>query len=80
VARHDIQPTADLAAWKAKLRARFDRQGRELGLPAGRAFECFTPTAWGMVPTLDALERDLPLSLPDPAKRARLAQTLRRWA
>ncbi len=79
VARHDLQPTADLAAWKAKLRARFDRQARELGLPAGRAFECFTPTAWGIVPTLEQLERDLPLIWPDPARRARLANRLSRW-
>jgi LmbE family N-acetylglucosaminyl deacetylase len=79
VARHDMQPTADLAAWKAKLRARFDRQARELGLPPGRAVECFTPTAWGIVPTLEQLERNLPLSWPDPARRARLANRLSRW-
>jgi LmbE family N-acetylglucosaminyl deacetylase len=79
VARHDMQPTADLAAWKAKLRARFDRQARELGLPPGRAVECFTPTAWGIVPTLEQLERNLPLSWPDPARRARLEKRLSRW-
>jgi LmbE family N-acetylglucosaminyl deacetylase len=80
VARHDIEPTVDLAAWKAKLRARFARQARELGLPGGRVFEVFTPTAWGIVPTLGQLERDLPLSAVDPARRARLAERLGRWA
>jgi LmbE family N-acetylglucosaminyl deacetylase len=79
VARHDLQPTADLTAWKQKLRARFARQARELGLPGDRAFECFAVTAWGIVPTLEQLERDLPLRALDPARRARLAQRLSRW-
>lgn len=79
VARHDIEPTADLAAWKKKLRARFDRQARELGLPEGRAWEVFVPTAWGMAPTLEQLERDLPLGGLDSARRRRLTEQLARW-
>lgn len=78
VARHQIEPTADLAAWQRKLRERFARQARELGLPAGRAHEAFTVTAWGTVPALEQLERDFPL-VPDPARRARLADRLMRW-
>lgn len=78
VARHHIEPTPDLAAWKQKLRARFARQARELGLPPDRAFEVFTPTAWGVVPTIEQLERDLPL-VTDSARRARLAERLARW-
>jgi LmbE family N-acetylglucosaminyl deacetylase len=80
VARHQIEPTADLAAWKAKLRARFDRQAVELGLPKGRAYEAFMPTAWGIVPTVGQLERDLPVSMADAARRARLAARLARWS
>lgn len=79
VARHHLEPTPDLGAWKAKLRARFDRQARELGLPAGRAHEVFVPTAWGITPTLEQLERDLPLVI-DPGRRARLAAKLARWS
>jgi len=79
VARHDIQPTPDLAAWKEKLRGRFARQARELGLPADRAHEAFTATAWGIVPTLEQLERDFPL-VPDASRRARLAERLARWS
>lgn len=75
VARHDIEPTADLAAWKEKLRARFQRHAHELGLPVARAHETFTVTTWGVVPTLAQLERDLPLAL-DPVRRARLAARL----
>jgi LmbE family N-acetylglucosaminyl deacetylase len=78
VARHHMEPTPDLTAWKEKLRGRFARQARELGLPPGRAHEVFTPTAWGIVPTVDQLERDLPVT-PDVARRTRLAARLARW-
>jgi LmbE family N-acetylglucosaminyl deacetylase len=79
VARHDIQPTASLEAWKGKLRSRFKRQARELELPVDRAWEVFTLTAWGIVPAFEALERDLPLALND-ARRVRLAERLARWS
>lgn len=79
VARHHIEPTPNLAAWKEKLRARFERQARELGLPTDRACEVFAPTAWGIVPTAEQLERDLPVSS-DPARHARLAERLARWS
>jgi LmbE family N-acetylglucosaminyl deacetylase len=78
VARHHLEPTPNLDAWKAKLRARFDRQAREMGLPAGRAHEVFSPTAWGIVPTVEQLERDFPLHL-DLRRRAQLAELLARW-
>lgn len=79
VARHHIEPTRDLAAWKVKLRARFERQIRSMGLPAGRACEVFAPTAWGIVPTVEQLERDLPL-VDDPIRRARLVERLKQWS
>jgi hypothetical protein len=40
----------------------------------------FTVTAWGIVPTLEQLERDLPLDAGAPSRRARLAERLARWA
>jgi hypothetical protein len=79
VARHYIEPTPDLAAWREKLRGRLGRQARELGLSVHRAYEVFALTAWGIVPTLDQLERDLPVSF-DPAQRARVAARLARWS
>jgi hypothetical protein len=42
------------------LRRRFDRKNRELGIQSPHAFEVFTVTAWGEVPTLDQLLRDFP--------------------
>ena len=78
VARHDIEPTPDLPAWKQKLRGRFAQQARELGLAENRAHEIFTVTAWGIVPTLAQLERDFPLGH-DTRHRTHLTERLRRW-
>ena len=79
VARHHIHPTADLAAWKRRERGRFDRQARELGLPAGAALEAFTVTAWGIVPSLAQLQRDFPNLVSDAGREARLRDKLTRW-
>lgn len=78
VARHHMEPTASLAEWSGKLRQRFDRQARELGLPEGRAYEAFTVTAWGEVPTRARLEADFPNLVPDAARSARLDARLGR--
>lgn len=80
VARHHIEPTADLEAWTQRLRSRFQRQARELGLPPERAWEVFTVTAWGTVPTLEQLHRDFPALQADAARQERLAAKLRRWS
>lgn len=80
VARHHIDPTPDLAAWKSKLRQRLDRQARELALPAGRAYEVFTVTSWGVVPTLEQLKRDFPAWVPDATREQRLLARLTRAA
>jgi LmbE family N-acetylglucosaminyl deacetylase len=79
VARHHIEPTADLAAWSAKLRQRFSRQARELGLPEERAYEVFTVTAWGRVPGRTELERDFPGLVFDAARSSRLDAKLARY-
>lgn len=79
VARHHIEPTADVDAWKQKLRTRFARQSRELGLPAGRAHEAFAVTAWGIVPTVGQLQRDFPNLVGEAAREERLRAKLTRW-
>lgn len=80
VARHHIEPTANLESWKAKLRERFERQQREFGLPAGPAYEVFTVTAWGTVPTAETLLTDFPGLCMDAARVERLKNRLARWA
>lgn len=79
VARHQIEPTATLEAWKEKLRARFARQARELGLPEGRPHEAFTVTAWGVVPDPGQVEMDFPNLVPDAGRSLRLRERLGRW-
>jgi LmbE family N-acetylglucosaminyl deacetylase len=79
VARHHIEPTANLDAWKQKLRARFDRQARELSLPPGRACEAFAVTAWGIVPAFEQLQRDFPSLVREPGREERLRAKLARW-
>jgi len=79
IARHHIEPTASLAEWASKLRQRFDRQSRELGLHVGRAHEAFTLTAWGRLPSRAELVRDFPGLLLDPERSARLDAKIARY-
>jgi len=79
VARHHIEPTGNLEEWSDKLRQRFARQARELGLPPDRAHEAFTVTAWGQVPTRAQLEADFPRVVIDPARSTRLDARLARY-
>jgi hypothetical protein len=85
VARRHIEPTADLDAWKARLRSRFQRQARELG-PArpDRAWEVFTVTAWCQRPSrLDQLlRRDSPRCTRIPSRHGGdiSLHKLRRWS
>jgi LmbE family N-acetylglucosaminyl deacetylase len=60
VGRHDMAPPASLDEWRVTLRRRFDRKNRELGISSRHAFEVFTVTAWGEVPTADQVLRDFP--------------------
>ena len=60
VGRHDMPAPASIDEWRVTLRRRFDRKNRELGIQSSHAFEVFTVTAWGDVPTADQLLRDFP--------------------
>ncbi len=60
VGRHDMAPPASLDEWRVTLRKRFSRKNRELGIASPHAFEVFTVTAWGDVPTAAQLQRDFP--------------------
>ncbi len=80
VGRHDMEPPQNLDEWKGTLRRRFDRAAAELGLPAGRAHDAFTVTAWGRVPSIEELRRDLPPWREAPGRETALADRLARWA
>jgi hypothetical protein len=67
------------AEWKDVLRARFLRQNRELGFKSQHAFEMFTVTAWGAVPTAEQLLKDFPPITPKYSHVKKLRQRLARW-
>jgi LmbE family N-acetylglucosaminyl deacetylase len=79
VGRHQMDAPADMAEWAKTLRARFQRQNRELGIQSEHIFEVFTVTAWGEVPTLEQLRGDFPGLREEVSNLGALAQRLARW-
>lgn len=76
VGRHNLKPPVSLADWSQMLRNRFDSKNRELGIQSKRAFEVFTVTAWGAVPTYEQLLNDFPNIVPEASNLDRLKQRL----
>ncbi len=79
VGRHDMPAPATLREWKQTLRARFDRKNREVRIQSAHAMEVFTVTAWGEVPMMEQLVRDLPGIVPDASNLKGLEEKLNRW-
>lgn len=79
VGRHDMAPPDSLEAWKTMLRQRFLRRNRELGIDSDRVVEVFRVTAWGAVPSLEDLTRDLPPLLTSASKLTTLQRRLAQW-
>jgi LmbE family N-acetylglucosaminyl deacetylase len=80
VGRHDMAPPASLEAWTTMLRQRFLRRNRELGIDSDRVVEVFRVTAWGAVPSLDDLTRDLPPILTSASNLTTLQARLAQWS
>ena len=79
VGRHKMHAPETRDEWKKILRERFLRQNRELGFKSQHAFEMFTVTAWGEVPTAKQLTRDFPPITPKFSNMKKLQQRLARW-
>lgn len=77
--RHQLRKPASLEDWSRTLRERFDRQNRELGIRSSHAFEVFTVTAWGVVPSIEQLLVDFPKLCPQASHFDRLKAQLTRW-
>ncbi|MBI4661408.1 MAG: PIG-L family deacetylase [Verrucomicrobia bacterium] len=80
VDRHQIHKPKSFDDWTRTLRQRFDRQNKELGIQSSHAFEVFTVTAWGVVPTFEQLLADFPSVDPTASNLDRLKQCLSRWS
>ncbi len=79
VGRHRFEPPKDLNDWSRGLRQRFLRQNRELGIKSEHAYEVFTVTAWGEVPTFEQLLNDFPLVCGEFSHLQRMEQRLATW-
>ena len=79
VGRHKLKKPASLDEWTKTLRARFQRQNKDLQIHSLHAFEVFSVTAWGQVPLLSDLERDWPPLSPKFSRLAELKDRLERW-
>jgi hypothetical protein len=62
------------------LRARFERQNRELGIQSSHAFEFFTVTAWGAMARYEAILHDFPALDNHVSNLAQIKRCLARWS
>jgi len=79
VGRHKMASPKSEAHWAEILRARFDRQNRELGIREPHAVEVFRITAWGTVPTMEQFLSDFPPVLRDASNLDALDARLKLW-
>jgi hypothetical protein len=79
VGRHDMAPPKTIDDFRETLRRRYLKRNREMGIPSNRVFEYFTVTAWGEVPTLEDILRDIPNIVPEFSQLAPLQARLKRW-
>ncbi|MBI3853029.1 MAG: PIG-L family deacetylase [Verrucomicrobia bacterium] len=79
VGRHNLTPPASQADWSRTLRRRLANRNQELGIRSERAFEVFTVTAWGAVPTFEQLLKDFPGIEAEASNLESLQQRLARW-
>jgi hypothetical protein len=79
VGRHRFERPKNLSDWSRGLRQRFLRQNRELGIRSQHAYEVFTVTAWGTVPTLEELLKDFPTVCGEFSNLQRLQQRMAKW-
>jgi LmbE family N-acetylglucosaminyl deacetylase len=79
VGRHQMEAPANLQDWAVTLRARFERENRDVGIHASRVYQVFTVTAWGEVPRLEQLLNDFPGVSLEFSNLTQLRQRLARW-
>ncbi len=79
VGRHRMEAPRSLDDWAATLRARFQRQNRDVGIRSDHIFEVFTATAWGEVPAFEQLRADFPGLSEKLSNLTQLRDRLARW-
>jgi LmbE family N-acetylglucosaminyl deacetylase len=79
VGRHDMAPPKTLGEWRTILRRRFMKRNREMGIKSNRVFEFYTVTAWGQIPKLEDIQRDIPNIVSEFSQLQNLETRLKRW-
>jgi LmbE family N-acetylglucosaminyl deacetylase len=79
VGRHKMSPPKSPQDWSKMLRARSLRQNQQLGIKSQKAFETFTVTAWGEIPTFAQLLADFPAIHAKFSNLDRLKKRLNQW-
>ena len=79
VGRHQMDAPKTVQEWASTLRARLQRENRELGIRSDHVFQVFTVTAWGEVPSFDRLIADFPRVDEPKSNLAALRERLARW-
>ena len=79
VDRHNLSVPDTLEAWKRQYRGLLDRRRWALGIQEPGLFEVFSVTAWGVVPTLEQIQRDLPKLCQSASRLDRLGSRLKAW-
>ncbi|MBL9127177.1 MAG: PIG-L family deacetylase [Verrucomicrobiales bacterium] len=79
VDRHNLRAPAGPEDWRPQYREVLARRKAALGIADAGAFEVFSVTAWGVVPTLARLLRDFPGLSPTASRLDRLGQRLEAW-
>jgi LmbE family N-acetylglucosaminyl deacetylase len=79
VGRHNMAPPRSASEWLKILRQRFDLRNHQLDIKSPKAFETFTVTAWGSIPTFEQLMSDFPAVDRQVSNLDRLRERLARW-
>jgi LmbE family N-acetylglucosaminyl deacetylase len=79
VGRHNMAPPQSASEWLKILRKRFDLKNYQLEIKSPKAFETFTVTAWGSIPSFEQLMSDFPSIDRQVSNLDRLRERLERW-
>jgi LmbE family N-acetylglucosaminyl deacetylase len=79
VGRHAMRVSKSYDDWRNVLRDRFLKRNKEMGIQSDRVHEFFTVTAWGTVPEITEIKRDIPNLSEKYSNLPDLEARLNRW-
>ena len=79
VGRHAMRVANSYGDWRSVLRERFRKRNREMGVDSEQVHEFFTVTAWGSVPDVEQIRRDIPNLSQKYSNFSEVEKRLKRW-